>query len=69
MLQQELRRRAHVRGGVDAGRQRRFRHDPAVPDGIQYVVLADHAIAVLDEVEQEIEDLRLDGHRRTRFSK
>jgi len=46
---------------VDAAGQRRCGDDPAAPDGLQEVVLADHTIAVIDQIEQQIEDLRLDG--------
>jgi hypothetical protein len=27
------------------------------------VILGHHALAILDQVKQEVEDLRLDGHR------
>jgi hypothetical protein len=43
---------------VDTGTQRRFRHDPPVPDCSNQIVSADNAIAILDQVLEEIEDLR-----------
>ena len=48
--------------GVDAAGQCRIRHDPAVPDRRDEIVLADDAIAVLDQANQQIEHLRLDGN-------
>jgi hypothetical protein len=35
-----------------------------VPDRSQQLILADHTITVAKQVNKEIEDLRLDGHRR-----
>ena len=46
--------------GVDAAGQRRFGDDAAVPDALDQIVLGDDAVAVLDEVDQQIEHLRLD---------
>ena len=46
--------------GVDAGRQRRFRHDTPVPDGVEQLVLGDDTLALADEVADEVEHLRLD---------
>ena len=43
-----------------------FRNDAAVPDGGHQVILADDALAVLNEIEQEIEGLRLGGNQRSR---
>ena len=40
-----------------------FRHDAALPDGGDEVVLADHALAMLDQVDQEIEHLRLERNQ------
>jgi hypothetical protein len=48
--------------GVDAAGQGRIRHDPAVPDGSEQVVLADDAVAVLHQENQQVEHLRLDGN-------
>src|SRR5581483_6904970 len=45
--------------GVDPAGQGRFGHDASVPDLVEQFVLADHAIAVLDEIEQNVEHLRL----------
>src|SRR5258708_38166019 len=46
--------------GVDAAGQRRIRHDPAAPDRRDEIILADDALAILHQVDQEIEHLRLD---------
>jgi hypothetical protein len=46
--------------GIDAAGQGRFRHHPSLPDGLDEVVLADHAVAVLHQVGQQVEHLRLD---------
>ena len=51
--------------GVDAAGQRRFRDDAAVPDALDQIVLGDDAVAVLYQVDQQIEHLRLDGDRLT----
>src|SRR4029077_19507132 len=45
--------------GVDAAGQSRFGDDAAVPDGLHQIVLGDDAVAVLDQVDQQIEHLRL----------
>jgi hypothetical protein len=37
---------------IDVAGDRRFRDDPAVPHGLEQVVLADDAIAVVDELQQ-----------------
>src|SRR5262245_22933152 len=50
--------------GVYAGRQCRFRNDPSGPDCRNQVVLTDNPIAVLDQVFEEIEDLRGHGDQR-----
>src|SRR5262249_44769869 len=47
---------------VDAAAQRRFRDDAPVPDLSDQVVAADDALAVLDHISPQIEDLRLDGN-------
>jgi hypothetical protein len=44
---------------VYATRQGRLRHDPAAPDRRDQIVLADDVIAVLNQINQEIEHLRL----------
>jgi len=44
---------------VDAACQRRVRYDPSAPDGRNEIVLADDPIAILHQVDQQIEDLRL----------
>src|SRR5262249_12821420 len=48
--------------GVDAAGQRRIRHDPATPDRSDEIVLGDDAVAILHQVDQEVEYLRLDGN-------
>ena len=37
----------------------RVRHDPAAPNRSDKIVLANHAITVLDEIQQQVEHLRL----------
>ncbi len=46
--------------GIDAAGQRRIRHDPAAPDRRDEIVLADDAVAIFDQENQEVEHLRLD---------
>ena len=46
--------------GVDATGQGRIRHDPPAPDRGDEIVLADDAVAALQQVQQQVEDLRLD---------
>ena len=50
--------------GVDAAGERRFGDDAAVPDRGDEIVLADHAVAVFDQEDQQIEDLRLQRNQR-----
>src|SRR5262245_22397182 len=45
---------------IDAAVEGRIRNNPATPYGRDQIVLADHAVAILDEIDQEIENLRLD---------
>jgi hypothetical protein len=45
--------------GVDAAREGRIRHDSPAPDRRDEIVLADQAVAVLHQVGQQIEHLRL----------
>ncbi|MNF62334.1 hypothetical protein D3C84_440130 [compost metagenome] len=47
---------------VDVAGNGRFRDDPAAPHCLEQVVLADHVIAVADQLQQQVEDLRPDGH-------
>src|SRR5207249_570280 len=47
--------------GVDPARQGGFGDDAAVPYRLDQVVLGDDVVAVFDQVNQEIEHLRLDG--------
>src|SRR5262249_11657175 len=50
--------------GVDAAGQRRIRHVAAAPDRGDEILLADDALAVRHEVDEQVEYLRLDGNRR-----
>ena len=45
---------------VDPAGQGRFRNDPAIPDIFDQIVLGDDALAIFDQINQQIEDLRLD---------
>src|SRR6516225_6403339 len=47
---------------IDATGQRRLRDDTAIPHLVEQLILADDAIAILDEIQQEVEDLRLERH-------
>jgi hypothetical protein len=49
---------------VDLAAEGGFRHDAAGPYRGEEVILADHALAILNEIEQEIEGLRLGGDQR-----
>ena len=48
---------------VDPVEQRGFRHSAAMPDRVQEIVLADHTITVLNEMNEQIENLGLDGYK------
>jgi hypothetical protein len=48
--------------GVDTAGQGRVRHDPVMPDRRDEIVLADNAVAVLHQINQQIEHLRFDGN-------
>ena len=50
-------------GGVDAARERRIGHDPAMPDRSDEIVLAHHAMAILQQVYQQVEHLGLERDR------
>src|SRR6516162_7101160 len=43
---------------IDAASQRRFRDNAPVPHFVEQFILADDAVAVLKEIEQQIENLR-----------
>jgi hypothetical protein len=49
-------------GGADLCAQRGFGHYAPAPNGRDQIVPAHHALALLDQVNQEIENLRLDRH-------
>ena len=51
-------------GRLDATRERRLADEAVAPDVVEQLVLADDAVAVLDEVGEDAEDLRLDRHGR-----
>ena len=44
----------------------RFRHDAAVPDRVEQIVLRHHALAIAHQIIDEVEHLRLDGDQRVR---
>jgi hypothetical protein len=48
---------------VDAAGQRRVRHNTAAPYCSDEILLADDAITILQQVDQQVEDLRFDGNR------
>ena len=48
--------------GVDPARQRGFGDDAAIPHRLDQIVLGDDMVAVFDQVNQQIEHLRLDRH-------
>src|SRR4029453_1345082 len=45
--------------GVDTAVESRVRHDPAAPNRSDKIVLANNAVTVLDEIQQQVEHLRL----------
>ena len=49
---------------ADAGAQRRVRNGAALPDRVDQFVLADDAIPIADEMNEQIENLRLDMNDR-----
>jgi hypothetical protein len=49
--------------GVDAAGERRVRDDAPLPDRIDQIVLADHPLAIADQILQQVEHLR--HHRRS----
>ncbi len=46
---------------IDMTGQRRLGNDPSVPYRIEQIVLADDVLAVLDQMDEQVEDLRPDG--------
>src|SRR5258708_38878274 len=52
----------HLSRRVDTAGQRRVRDDPAFPDRGEDFILADDAVAVLRQVSEKVEHLRLDMH-------
>jgi hypothetical protein len=57
----------HTPGAVDAAGECGFRDDPAVPDGVDQLILAHDPIMVAHQMDDEVEDLRfnVDGHALT----
>ncbi|MNI43108.1 hypothetical protein D3C73_974280 [compost metagenome] len=47
---------------IDVAGDRRFRNDPVAPHRLEQLVLADDAVGIVDEQQQQIENLRSDGH-------
>ena len=47
---------------IDAIAECRFRNNTAIPDRSNEIVLADHTLAVSDQIREKIKDLRLHGH-------
>jgi hypothetical protein len=52
-----------VSGGVDPAIQRRVRDDTPTPHQRNEIIPADHAIAVFQQVDQQVENLRLHRHQ------
>lgn len=48
---------------VDARRQCGIRDDPTTPYRLYQIILADDALAIADQINQEVEDLRRDRNR------
>src|SRR5215207_10014687 len=51
---------------VDPTRERRLRDDPSVPNGVKDLVLADDPLSIAEQEDEEVEDLRLNMHGRSR---
>jgi hypothetical protein len=45
---------------IDAAGERRLGNDSPFPDGVEQIIFADHPITVVDQVDEQIEDLRSD---------
>jgi hypothetical protein len=50
--------RQRLSRGVDMACQSRFRHNSPIPDRVQQVVLADHMLAVTQQIDQKVKHLR-----------
>ena len=46
-------------GGLDPARQRRLTDEPIAPDGVEELGLGNDPLAVLDQIAEHVEDLRL----------
>src|SRR5262249_61071761 len=49
---------------ADTGTQRRLRDDAALPDRVEQLILADRSITIANEIDQQVEHLRLDVNDR-----
>ena len=49
--------------GIDPAGQRRFGDNAAAPDRGNQIIFADDAITIFDEIDQKIENLRLESDR------
>src|SRR5262249_49925002 len=47
-------------GGLDAARERRVGDDPPLPDRVEQLVLAYRPVVIANEVDEQVEHLRLD---------
>ncbi len=48
---------------VDMAGERRFRNNAATPHGLDHMILAHHVVAIVNEEQQQIEDLRAHADR------
>ena len=55
-------------GSADAGPERRLRDGTTVPDCLDQLILAHDSVAMLDEVNDQLKDLRLDVNNRASSS-
>ncbi len=46
---------------IDVAGERRFRDDATGPHGLEQMILADDAVTILQQIEQQVEDLRAYG--------
>src|SRR5216683_1096447 len=52
-----------VSGGVDAAVERRVGYDPAAPYQLNEIIPADDVVAMLQQMNQQVEHLRLHGNQ------
>jgi hypothetical protein len=48
--------------GLDTARERRLTDEPVTPHLVEQFFLGHHAVTVTEQVDEDIEDLRLDRH-------